>query len=328
MTTIKKLLNQPIDHLDAEVLLAHVLKKSRVDIFVRTDTFVHKAQTQKFQRLVKKRQAGWPVAYLTNEKEFFGLKFYVDKNVLVPRPETEGLVELALAKIKDQKSKIKILDIGTGSGCIIISLAKSLFAYSRELDHEYFASDISTAALKVARKNARLHKVHISFKQSDILEGWPARHLPDTLSLSRRAGASDKSSKQGVAGGKNQHFDIIVANLPYLASLSDPSTQFEPKQALIAQKKGLALIEKLFKQIAWINNSPQPPLNLRGGGPDLSGPGALLPKYVFLEIGHDQGTKIKNLAKKFLPGFDTKISKDLFGQARYAVLSWKQAHLL
>ena len=268
--------------LDAEVLLAYVLKKPKTDIFVRMDNFVYKRDRQKFLALIKKRSQGWPVAYLTHEKEFFGLKFYVDKNVLIPRPETEGLVDLVLEKLKIVNYKLKILDIGTGSGCIIVSLAKSLrnaelVSASQPRDPEinsgfrYFASDISSAALKIARKNARRHKVKVNFKKSNLLSAW-----------------------------KNQRFDVIVANLPYLAKETDPSTKFEPKKALIAKNHGLGLIAKLLQQIS-----------------TLSAP----PSALFLEIGHDQGAKIKKLAAKWLPSFDTKIFRDMSGKNRYAILN-------
>jgi release factor glutamine methyltransferase len=152
-------------------------------------------------------------------------------------------------------------------------LAKKLGAKNR-----YFASDISPAALKVAKKNAEHHKTHVLFKQSDILKAW-----------------------------KNQHFDIIIANLPYLDRETDASTKFEPKLALIADKKGLAVIEELFKTL---------PSTLRPH-----------PSVLFLEIGHDQGEALKKLAKKYLPAspeggpaFETKIYKDLSGHARYAII--------
>ena len=174
------------------------------------------------------------------------------------------------------------MDVGTGSGCIIISLAKTLFAYSRELENSYFASDISTSALTVAKKNARTHKIHISFKQSDLLTAW-----------------------------KGQKFDIIVANLPYLARETDPSTKFEPKKALFAKNKGLAIYEKFFRQIS----------SLRGVRSSDRTTKQSQTLQVFVEIGHDQAAKIKKLATKFLPDYECQIFKDLANRDRYAYLA-------
>jgi release factor glutamine methyltransferase len=301
--TIKDALKQPLDPLDAELLLAFVLKKDRAFLFIYPEKKLTPTQVKKFLSLVKKGRAGWPVAYLTGKKEFFGLDFFVNKNALIPRPETEGLVELVLKTIQIPDSRFQILDIGTGSGNIIISLAKNLYTLYPKPSPLFFASDISKKALVVAKKNARLafgsprwtkqHAIKITFKQGSLLNPW-----------------------------KNQYFDIIIANLPYLAKRIDPSTKFEPTSALVAAKKGLALYEELFKQIALRNNSPQPPLNLRGGG---RRPGELLPKYIFLEIGHDQTAPIKKLAKKYLPDFEIKIFKDLAGWARFAVMEKKSA---
>jgi release factor glutamine methyltransferase len=254
-------------HLDAEVLLSHVLDKSKEYILLNPEKELSVKAEKQFKILLSRRAAGWPVPYLTNHREFFGLDFYVDKNVLIPRPETEELVDLVLQQIKG--SPLKILDVGTGSGCIIISLAKN------KPQNKYFASDISEHALKVAQKNTKTHKVNITFKRSDLLSNW-----------------------------SKQPFDTIVANLPYLAKETDPSTKFEPRRALVAEKLGLNLIEKLLKQVSTLES---------------------LPSSLFLEIGHDQGSKIKNLTTKLLPGYETKILRDLSKRIRFAVLVKKSA---
>jgi release factor glutamine methyltransferase len=318
--TIKEALKQAADklkkstspQLDAEVLLCFVLNKDKSFLYSNLDKELSGQQVTKFEKLITQRQKGVPIAYLTNHKEFFGLDFYIDKNVLIPRPETEGLVELILQTANNRKY-LNILDIGTGSGVIIISLAKLSFAHSVELGHRYFASDISTVALKVAKRNAKRHKVKVTFKQGSLLTPW-----------------------------KNQRFDIIVANLPYLSKETDPSTKFEPKKALIATNKGLRLFEEAFKQIARLNNPFQPslklrggadqnqkpssvsqlfhPLNLRGGGLIVGSRGSYLPEAIFLEIGDDQKSAIKKLATKWLPEYKLIISKDLSGRERYAEL--------
>jgi release factor glutamine methyltransferase len=262
------------------VLLSHTIDKPKEYLLSNPEKKVDPKLEKKFLILLNRRLLGWPVAYLRKQKEFHGLRFYMDKNVLIPRPETEGLVDLVLSQISNLKPPISILDIGTGSGNIIISLAKKLSAYS----HEYvlYASDISPKAVAVARKNARLHKTKIKFAVGNLLEAW----------------------------GK-QKFDVIIANLPYLARQTDSSTKFEPIGALIAAKKGLAFYEKLFKQISSLY--PQP-------------------STLLLEIGHDQGFAIKKLARNFLPAspaggpaYETKIFKDLAARPRFAVLVKKSS---
>lgn len=273
--------------LDAEVLLCFILKKPREYLYANPEKTLPKKVISAYMRLLERRAKGLPVAYLTGEKEFFGLKFKVNRHVLIPRPETEGLVELVLEKIKDlrqrwirlrrKKSKIKILDIGTGSGCIIISLARAIYnlqpiTYNLKL----FASDISKNALKVAQQNARRHSVKIIFKHGSLLKPW-----------------------------SHQSFDIIIANLPYLAKLEHPSTKFEPRQALVAKKNGLTLIEELFRQLSLLL-SP-------------------LPLTLFLEFDPRQTAQIKKLARRsFSEGglaYNLKIYKDLSGRNRFAVIS-------
>lgn len=325
LSKLSKNKNLDSSHLDAEVLLAFVLKKDRTFILSRLDKELNNIQINKFKNLIKSRLAGWPVAYLVGKKEFFGLDLKVNKDVLIPRPETETLVELVFEYIENVRSHkteiqepLRILDLGTGSGCIIISIAHSCESRNLKKDPassagwEYFASDISKKALAVARYNAKKHKVKIKFKQGDLLKPW-----------------------------QDKHFDIIVANLPYLAKKVDPSTKYEPKQALIARKKGLALIEKLFKQIAHLRGvrpshstgfarsgrmtgsfdrtTKRPPAGQRG------------PKYIFVEFDPRQKNKIKKLADKLLPASPTgepnyqiKFYKDLKGSWRFALLTLVQ----
>jgi release factor glutamine methyltransferase len=264
---IKKLSTSTSPALDTEVLLSHVLDKPKEYLLSNPDKPVSPKIEKQFKILLNRRLIGWPVPYITKNKEFGKLNFYVDKNVLIPRPETEGLIELVMSQISKLKSPIRILDIGTGSGNIIISLAKQLLPDAHCL---FFASDLSAKALVVAKKNAQLHKAKITFKQGSLMEPW-----------------------------NKQHFDVIVANLPYLEKETDSSTHFEPKNALIAKSKGLSLYEQLFKQISILSPKPY---------------------TLFFEIGHNQGLPIKKLAKKFLPAFRVNIYKDMFGKSRFAVL--------
>lgn len=289
MKTIKQLLNwaiKQIDLLDAQLLLSHTLDKSREFIIAHPEKKVSKFSIFNFQRLVKKRKKGIPIAYLTGHKEFFGFDFIVNKNVLIPRPETELVVELATKEIKSivqsPKSKVYLIDIGTGSGCIPISILKTLQLYN-STTLTTFATDISKKALRVARQNARKHSANITFLQGNLLEPLLKRSLfTDHCSL------------------------IITANLPYLTQEEfkhEPSIGREPKKALIAKKQGLALYKELLRQIK-----------------------KLLQLYnfttltTFFEINPHQTTAMQSLIKTHFQGANIEIKKDLSGLDRIVVL--------
>jgi release factor glutamine methyltransferase len=246
--------------LDAEVLLRYITGLSKEDLISNRFVNLTALKLQKYTEVLKERQKGLPIAYLTGEKEFFNYKFKVNKHVLIPRPETETLVEKIAFELKG-KHNLKILDIGTGSGCIIVSLAKTL-----SNNNQYFASDDSQRALAVAEENAKAHHVKVKFMRSD---------------LTRITGTD---------------YDVIVANLPYLADQSDPSIQYEPKQALVAKKNGLDLYFRLFKELSESKHKP----------------------VLYLEFGHDQAYHIKTIAKESLPGAMIEIFKDLSGIPRFA----------
>lgn len=205
---IKEALESGNYSLDAEVLLCHLLKKDKPWLYSHQDDILMSDRTRRYQKLISRRQNGEPVAYLTHSKEFFGLDFYVNESVLVPRPETELLVEEAL---KIRKKKAKILDVGTGSANIIISIGKNKKA-------SLYASDISPNALRVAQKNAKKHKVKINFIKSDLFKNIPV----------------------GIK------FDLIIANLPYLW---EKFPQFEPLKALDGGRDGLKIIEKFLQEV-------------------------------------------------------------------------------
>jgi release factor glutamine methyltransferase len=181
--------------LTIELLLAHLLKKKRLDLYMEFERELDDPTLEKLREMVKRRAAGEPLQYITGETEFCGLKFMVDKRVLIPRPETELLVETVVEKLKTedrrQKTEIGIVDVGTGSGCIAIALAKKLAPTGGDAYATVYATDVSADALEVARANAKLHKVekNIRFLESDLLEA-----LPDSL----RA-------------------DAVVSNPPYIA---------------------------------------------------------------------------------------------------------------
>lgn len=206
--------------LDAEVLLAHVRGCQRILLYTAFDTPVADAERAKFRELVKRRGDGEPVAYLVGSREFFSLPFAVSPAVLVPRPETEGLVVRAIDLCQSLDAP-RIMDVGTGSGAIAVTLAKRLPRA------RLVATDISAAALAVAGENARRHGVaeRIEFLECDL--------------------CADPH-----AGGP---FDVIVSNPPYVRedefdALPRDVRLHEPKGALVAGPTGVEVIARLAKE--------------------------------------------------------------------------------
>lgn len=181
----KYLSTHHIASFDSEVLLAFVMGETREYLFTFPEKNLSASETKHFRRAIQKRAQSIPVAYITRSKGFYGLDFFINENVLVPRPDTETLVECALNFVKHVRSKkrIHLLEIGTGSGCIAIALKKNL-------PHaDITATDISKTALVVARQNARRHRCSIHFLASDLFHSVPPFA-----------------------------YDIIVSNPPYLSS--------------------------------------------------------------------------------------------------------------
>lgn len=205
----------PSARLDAELLLAHALGTDRTWLHSHHDEELQDAAKQQADRLVSRRSKRVPVAYLTGYKEFYGRKFIVTPDVLIPRPETEVLIDMA----KEHALGGRVLDVGTGSGCLGLTLVL-------ETDTNVALSDISNVALSVARKNAkRLGIGRVRYVQSNLLDHWLGRKAPEP-------------------------FDVIVANLPYVDRSWErsPETDHEPGIALFADDGGLALIRKLIDQ--------------------------------------------------------------------------------
>jgi release factor glutamine methyltransferase len=201
--------------LDAEVLLGHALDKERADIYLGMESPLNDSDEKIFRESLTRRAKGEPVAYITGHKEFWSLDFVVTPDVLIPRPETELVVELALegAIMAATKAPLKILDIGTGSGVIAIALAKELPAA------EIWAVDVSAAALNIAEVNARRHGVaeRVKFLDGDLFD--PITEL-------------------------GHRFDVIVSNPPYIlskeiANLGREVRDWEPKMALDGGPDGL-----------------------------------------------------------------------------------------
>jgi release factor glutamine methyltransferase len=206
-----------IARVDARVLLCHVLGRESAWLAAHPEALLTLEQASDFRALVARRAAGEPVAYLTGEREFFGHRFRVSPAVLIPRPETEGVVERALEHIPLDRPAT-VLDLGTGSGCIAISIA---LARPRAQVH---GVDRSAEALAVARENAsRLAATNVRFSRSDWFSAVPG-----------------------------QIFDAIVANPPYIAAgdphLAEGDVRFEPPLALVAGPDGLDAIRRIVAQ--------------------------------------------------------------------------------
>ncbi len=222
---------------DITLLAAHAIRRDRVFVYAHPEHTLSPIEKNRLIRLLERRKRKEPIAYLLGKKEFFGHSFLVHRSVLIPRPETETLVEHTLEKIKNQtKKQYSILDIGTGSGNIILSIASewekshSIF----DIQHstfDFLATDISSSALAVARKNAKrlLKKNPVVFRNSDLLNNVPKKYF------------------------KNKHW-IITANLPYLSGTLYRNTEkdvraYEPKSALFAKNRGAAVILSLLREI-------------------------------------------------------------------------------
>lgn len=203
--------------LDAEVLLAYALGATRTQLFIDMPKPLEAAELAKFRELVKRRRAREPVAYLRGEREFFGRTFKVDARVLIPRPDTETLVEVALARTAHVSLSMRALDLCTGSGCVAISLAKERPTSS------VLATDVSPDALSVATQNAaRLGAYNVGFFEGDLFAGLTGP------------------------------FDVVTANPPYIASeevptLSPDIVKFEPRVALDGGADGLAFVRRIIE---------------------------------------------------------------------------------
>ena len=200
-----------LDPVDNRILLCHALGLSRVGLITQSERVLNADEAARLSALLARRLAGEPVAYIVGRREFFGLPFEVNPAVLIPRPDTELLVELALERMAP---RAKVLDMGCGSGAIAVALAHS------RPDAAVCALDVSAAALEVARRNADANGVRVDFIRSD----W-------------------------YAALQTECFDVIVSNPPYIAS-GDPhlvqgDLRFEPAGALTDHADGLAALRNI-----------------------------------------------------------------------------------
>lgn len=212
--------------LDAELLLAHVLKKPKSFLIAHDEQRIYSLNFWLFRRLIRKRKQGIPIAYLIGHKEFFMLDFKVNRHVLVPRPDTETLVESVITYLRalnpELRAKSLLLDVGTGSGCIPISVLKSVPGLTA------VATDLSWRALRVAKQNTRRNAVgdRIQFVWSDLLS------------------SVDPTEFEGSEV-------VLTANLPYLPDkiAMSPDLKFEPSLALYGGGDGIQLYKKFVQQI-------------------------------------------------------------------------------
>jgi release factor glutamine methyltransferase len=278
-----------IEKKEAEILTAFLLNKTRESLLSNPDIKTDDKFYKKIKDLEKKRLKNYPIAYLVGEKEFYGLNFKVNKDVLVPRPETEMMVDKIIDILKNESNNFEkdlytlknlfdnnyndpvFVDVGTGSGAIIIAIANEIKRlWPNDSDNfKFYGTDISEGALKIAKKNAKLHNLNkiIKFFDGDLLS-------PIVKKLNK----------------KNL---IIAANLPYLTPLQvkgSPSISREPKIALVAGIDGLKYYRQLFKQLGKINYKTL---------------------ILFCEIDPSQTKNISYLGQKMFPEAKLEIIKDL-----------------
>ncbi len=220
--TVKRLKRKNIAtaHLDAFLILQSLLGMNEVHLLQNMNEEFPEEKFGRLGALIEARETYYPIAYITHRKEFYGFDFYVDERVLIPRPETEMLVDEVISAARGM-SDIRIVDVGTGSGCIAVVL-------SRLLGTRVIASDISLDALSVAEKNAEKHAACIDFVCADAL--------------------SFLCSK----------VDIVVSNPPYIPydmfERLPPDVKHEPKTALVCADDGFEVIKKLHSQAKWLSN--------------------------------------------------------------------------
>ncbi len=272
--------------LDVELLLARAVGVDRTTIIAHPEVQVGQDANDKYQRDVARRETGEPVAYIRGFKEFHGIVLATDRRTLIPRPETELLVDLAVTEVMGRLAgaprpagtpRLRVVDVGTGAGTIAVSLAVALRRHGADRDIRLLATDESPEALQLARENAVGHGV------ADVMGFLEADLLPPVI---------------------DAPFDLLLANLPYIPSDVVPTlpvaATFEPALALDGGPDGLRVIARLVERL--------PPAVAAGGA-------------ALLEIGSDQGDAISRLVAEALPGWTCRIENDLSGRPRVARLA-------
>lgn len=306
----KLTVTSPSPEIDAQILIEHLTSLPKHQIFSNPNTPLQKQAIFKLNRLVKRRALGEPIAYLVGHKEFYGYDFIINKNVLIPRPESEELVSLALDRIKNYELRIrqesymihnscfKILDMGTGSGCLVLSLAKEIAKLEiSNTKYHLTASDLSRKALAVAKKNYR--------------------NLCNDLTIQRFNHLTVNFLRSNLFVNKKLHtqYDVILANLPYVPLLSEGRLggvsnetihqlnnciSFEPQDAIFADDNGNAIIKRFLGEA---KNR-------------LTPSGA-----IFLELDPRNAKELKAFAASVFPAKTTiTLTKDLSGFDRYLTI--------
>ena len=293
----------PQPKLSAELLLSSVLGLSRMQLYLNFSYILKEKELAKFKEYILRRLKNEPVQYILKEAFFRNLKLYVDASVLIPRPETELLVDKLLITLKENKEYIlsanktlNILDIGTGSGNIALSIASEIKNFLSGIRHDSWhiiATDLEKSALAVAEKNAKKNLSsdeikNIEFINCDIIPGL------------------DKAFNRNYKSGIN----IIISNPPYIAikdyeNLSDEVRNYEPRPALLAGTTGLEIYEKILEKI------------MEEGDPKLC--------YMFFEADPNIAGKLKNLLEKKINTGLVTIDKDYNQKERIITVKIKDA---
>lgn len=296
----------------ASLLLANVLKKDKAFLYAHGEKNLTKAQEKKYKSFIARRKKHEPVWYIVGEVEFYGRKFFINKDVLTPRPETEFLIKEILSANSQQPTAKSIVETGTGSGVIAVTLEKELKNTHNVIPAEtgiqgtnknswiprssprmisgrkgmvkIIATDISKKALNVAKRNAKKHGAlkNIKFLKSDLLEAISPNYELRTTN------------------------NILIANLPYIPheemkNLPLDVKQYEPRGALDGGKEGLEVYERLIKQMKELNFTGK----------------------AFFEIGIGQKAKLRKMINKCLPKAKVVMKKDLANIDRIALLELK-----
>ena len=301
---IHKKYSGKIDRLDLELIIAHAIGKPREFVLSHPEHAISKMKLENCELKIARRMRDEPLAYILGSREFFGLPFLVSPATLIPRPETELMVEMAMrgnvpTTIGDERCPTSIIDVGTGSGNIIISIARTMDSFRDDFrtcgtNLRFYGIDISEEALTIAKKNAGRNRVgrKIKFFHGNLLEPMIENNILDPLT-----------------GRKNCNRVIILANLPYLSKEIYGATlptvkKFEPRSALYSPKDGLSHYEKLLQQIGKMRDTY-----------DISR------ITCYMEISPEQKTKLSPLIKKYLPAAIIGFEKDLAQKWRICTIT-------
>lgn len=266
--------------LELQLILAHVMNQPRTWLLAHLDTPLSSSQIDSATQLFTRLKTGEPLPYILGHWEFFGLDFDVNENVLIPRPETELLVEKAISFLKNNPDKRNVIDVGTGSGVIAISIAKHI------PDAKIIATDISPKAIQVAKRNAFKHNVE---NQIEFIEC-------DLLPLDSGQWTADGESRSAVH--RLSSINLICANLPYIPTKTLHGLEVygkEPTLALDGGEDGLDLYRKLFLLATQYNINPSAWL---------------------CEFEEAQGKSITNLAHEFFNDATVNVYQDLADKDR------------